>query len=83
MKSTSIEAWLFVVLLITAITIPFLVGVIFFKIYRRIRPFEVPDEESFSIAANISATSDSFFKILITGYFISSPVIYLLFKEYL
>ncbi|WP_417699097.1 hypothetical protein [Pseudoalteromonas lipolytica] len=82
MRHTSNEAWLFLLLVVLAIVMPFIIGLVVVKTYRRFKPIEQADTDSVSIMSSIES-KDSFFKILFVGFFVSSPIFYGLYHSFL
>jgi hypothetical protein len=74
------EAWLFILLIVATVVGVFCLGLVVMKLYRKFRPFEEEVSEGFSISVSHNAQSDGFFKILIVGLVLSSPVLYYLYS---
>lgn len=67
-------------LLIVLTLIPIVVGSVFFKIYRHIKPFKVDNLQG--LASVGTHPKDGFFKVLIVGWLLCSPVYYVLCAHY-
>lgn len=78
-NGSSIEAWLFILIMIVSIISIFVVGMIAVKIYRKFRPFEEAATDGFSISVSHKAQQDGFFKILFIGLVLCSPALYYLY----
>ncbi len=78
-NGSSIEAWLFMLLIVVSIIAVIVVGSVALKIYRKFRPFEEETSEGFSISVSHNIQRDGFFKILFVGLLLTSPALYFLF----
>ncbi|NTS78470.1 hypothetical protein HR060_16625 [Catenovulum sp. SM1970] len=74
-NNPDIETWLVVTLFILAISLPIIVGVAFYKIFRKFKPTEEATEEYVSISA--SRNGDGFAKTYFTGLLLTAPFYYL------
>ena len=80
-NGSSLEAWLFVVLMIASIVGVFFVGSLAMKIYRIFKPFEKRDPDAFSISIANDIQVDGFFKTYFVGLVLCTPVLYYLFDS--
>ena len=80
-NGSSMEAWLFILLIIGSIIGVFVVGMIAVKLYRKLRPFEEEASNGFSISVSHNVQRDGFFKILFVGILLTSPVLYFLYSS--
>ncbi|XPF95270.1 hypothetical protein ACM9HF_04455 [Colwellia sp. RE-S-Sl-9] len=79
-NGSSIEAWLFILIIIASIIGVFVVGAIAVKLYRKFRPFEEEVSDGFSISVSHKAQQDGFFKILLIGLVLCSPALYYVYS---
>jgi len=80
-REASMEAWLFILLIIATVVGIFVLGLVAVKTYRKFRPFEEEVSDGFSISVSHSVQSDGFFKILFVGLALSSPILYFIYSS--
>ncbi|MGJ8694006.1 MAG: hypothetical protein ACSHW0_16175 [Thalassotalea sp.] len=79
-RQASMEAWLFILILIAIIVGIFLIGLVAVKLYRKSKPFKEESSDNLSISISHTIPSDGFFKIYFVGLLITSPVLYYLYE---
>ncbi|AZZ98549.1 hypothetical protein [Pseudoalteromonas sp. R3] len=79
MRNTVPEAWYLVLLVVTVVVVPFIVGLLIMKIYRYFKPFEQADQDSIGLA-HLTENRDGFFKIFFVGLVVCLPAFYLIYQ---